>query len=331
MARNKAQIYVPQTGTIYPSIAAASAALGVDASNIGKAVRGARKSAGGYNFIAVTADIAPSTLKQINTAVEQSLTPRQRSEQAKRRKRGYSRLSPEEKAASKARAKAARALQGVLSEANKILDEYRRQGLSNLSTIIPELEKLQDIIGRNKRGYFNASAKNLAQFSQKEVNALIAAVQAQTNRRGFKDLEDAKKRKQSIAYQLGLGSAAELDKYADALPALWNILDLARRTQGTGYDQSLYKAVSQVMQAGLDPETLKNVLDQMLAEHEQYIEDKADDAEIPELDYTEMAQRYANMLYDERAAEVEADNAAKGVEGVTLDEITGGGFIELNI
>ena len=327
MARSKAQIYVPQTGTIYPSIAAASAALGVDASNIGKAVRGARKSAGGYNFVAVTADIAPDTLRQINYAVEQSLSPRQKQRQAKRRKQGFGRLSAEERAAARSRAKAARALQGVLSETNKILEEYQKQGLAIVSTVVPELDKLQDIIGRNKRGFFNASAKNLAKFSEKEVNALIAAVQAQTNRRGFKDLDEMQKRKQSIAYQFGLGSAAELEKYADALPTLWNILDLARRTQEGGYDQSLYKAVSEVMQAGLDPETLKNTLDQMLAEHEAYIEDKDADSEIPDLDYTELTTKYASMLYEERAEEIKAE---QGTEEITIDEITGGDWITLD-
>ena len=152
-------------------------------------------------------------------------------------------------------------------------------------------------------------------------------MQAQTNRRGFKDLDEMQKRKQSVAYQLGLGSAAELDKYADALPTLWTILDLARRTQEGGYDQSLYKAVSEVMQAGLDPQTLKNTLDQMLAEHEAYIDDKEADSEIPVLDYTELATRYASMLYKQRTDEIKAE---QGTHEITIDDITGGEWITLD-
>ncbi len=321
MARSRTQIYVPQTGTIYPSIAAASAALGVDASNIGKAVRGSRKSAGGYNFVAVTADIAPDTLKWINQAVEQSLSPRQKQRQAKRRKQGFGRLSAEEKAAAKSRAKAARELQGVVRETNKLLEQYRKQGLDSISVVVPELEKLKDIIGRNRKGGFNAGAKNLAQFTEREVRALTEALQRQLNRKGFKDLEAAESRKQGIAYQFGLGSPAELDNYADVLPSLWHVLELARATQAKGYDRSLYNAVSEAMQAGFDPEELKGVLDQMAAEHEGYIEEKteAEDTgtEIPTLDYTELSQKYADML---RAQEdMNEFDDLTGDDWITLD------------
>lgn len=321
MARSRAQIYVPQTGTIYPSIAAASAALGVDASNIGKAVRGSRKSAGGYNFVAVTADIAPDTLRQINQAVEQSLSPRQRSEQAKRRRKGYSRLSAEERAAAKARAKAARELQGVVRETNKLLEQYRKQGLDSISGVVPELEKLKDIIGRNRKGGFNAGAKNLAQFTEREVRALTEALQRQLNRKGFKDLTAAESKKQAVAYQLGLGSPAELDNYADVLPSLWHVLELARATQAKGYDRSLYNAVSEAMQAGFDPEELKSVLDQMAAEHEGYIEEKteAEDAgtEIPTLDYTELSQKYADMLQAQE--DMDEFDDLTGDDWITID------------
>lgn len=321
MARSRAQIYVPQTGTIYPSIAAASAALGVDASNIGKAVRGSRKSAGGYNFVAVTADIAPDTLRQINQAVEKSLSPRQRSEQAKRRRKGYSRLSAEERAAAKARAKAARELQGVVRETNKLLEQYRKQGLDSISGVVPELEKLKDIIGRNRKGGFNAGAKNLAQFTEREVRALTEALQRQLNRKGFKDLTAAESKKQAVAYQLGLGSPAELDNYADVLPSLWHVLELARATQAKGYDRSLYNAVSEAMQAGFDPEELKSVLDQMAEEHEGYIEEKteAEDAgsEIPTLNYTELSQKYADMLQTQE--DMDEFDDLTGDDWITID------------
>lgn len=321
MARSRAQIYVPQTGTIYPSIAAVSAALGVDASNIGKAVRGSRKSAGGYNFVAVTADVAPDTLRQINQAVEQSLSPRQRSEQAKRRRKGYSRLSTEERAAAKARAKAARELQGVVRETNKLLEQYRKQGLDAISGVVPELEKLKDIIGRNRKGGFNAGAKNLAQFTEREVRALTEALQRQLNRKGFKDLTAAESKKQAVAYQLGLGSPAELDNYTDVLPSLWHVLELARATQAKGYDRSLYNAVSVAMQAGFDPEELKNVLDQMATEHEGYIEEKteAEDAgtEIPTLDYTELSQKYADMLQAQE--DMDEFDDLTGDDWITID------------
>ena len=81
------------------------------------------------------------------------------------------------------------------------------------------------------------------------------------NRKGFKDLEDAAKKKQATAYQLGV-SSEELDNYAEFLPALWQILQLAKYTQGKGYDRSLYDAVRKAMQRGADPSRIKSILDE---------------------------------------------------------------------
>lgn len=320
MAKN--QIYVPQTGTIYPSASSAAAALGVDPSNIGKVLRGSRKSAGGYNFVPVTADVSADTLRWISEGIEQSLSTAQKRRQAKRRRSGWSRLSAEEKAAQRSRAKAARALQGQLSEANKLLAKYRAEGLDAVSGIVPELEKIKDIIGRNKKGGFNASAKNLAGFSERELQALTEALSKQVNRRGFTDLEEARRKKQAVAYQLGLGSAAELDRYAEALPALWHILDLARRQQGKGYDKSLYNAVSESMQAGMDPQQLKQVLDKMIAEQDgiDYVED-IEDPEERETEYSEIMQKYADMLYED------IDHPDEDGEHQEIDDILGDEWI----
>jgi replicative DNA helicase len=183
------------------------------------------------------------------------------------------------------------------------------------------LEKLKDIIGRNRKGGFNAGAKNLAQFTEREVRALTEALQRQMNRKGFKDLTAAESKKQAVAYQLGLGSPAELDKYADVLPSLWHVLELARATQAKGYDRSLYNAVSEAMQAGFEPEELKSVLDQMAAEHEGYIEEKteAEEAgtEIPTLDYTELSQKYADMLQTQE--DIDEFDDLTGDEWITID------------
>ena len=258
----KSQIYVPQTGTIYPSAAAAAAALGVDASNIGKVLRGARTSAGGYNFVRVAPEIAPSTLRDISEAFE-NLPEKQKKRQAKTRQKYESRLAPEEAAALKernrAQRRAARELQKQLREVNRIQKEYRKQGLEGISGIIPELEKIKDIIGRNKRGGFNADLKNLTGFSEEQIKALSEAVKRQRERKGFGNIEDLKKKKQAVAYQMGV-SAEELDKYESVMPILWNLLALARRVQGKGYDQTLYTTVQEAMQFEADPEDLRRIL-----------------------------------------------------------------------
>lgn len=46
----RGMIYVPETGETYRNISEASKALGVDASNISKVIKGSRRTAGGYHF-----------------------------------------------------------------------------------------------------------------------------------------------------------------------------------------------------------------------------------------------------------------------------------------
>ena len=47
---SRGEIFVPETGQTFKSAAEAGRALGVDASNISKVLRGKRKTAGGYHF-----------------------------------------------------------------------------------------------------------------------------------------------------------------------------------------------------------------------------------------------------------------------------------------
>lgn len=284
MART--QIYVPQTGIIYPSVSAAAKSLGVDASNIGKVLRGTRTQAGGYNFARVDPGVSPQTLEFINAAIETELTP------AKKRRQAQSRKATKQKKAArdKARSKAARELQGSLKEANKLLQEYKKRGLDATSGIIPEIENLKRLVGINKKGGFNAGARNLAKFSQKQLDAIKSALDAQMNRKGFKNLEDAAKKKQATAYQLGV-SSEELDNYAEALPALWQILQLAKYTQGKGYDRSLYDAVRKAMQRGTDPARIKSILDGLIEEQTEIL-DAGGEIE----DYSEMISQYVEDL-----------------------------------
>lgn len=268
-------ILVTQTGIIYPSINAAAKALGVDPSNIGKALSGKRKSAGGYNFARIDPSASPSTVTQIQEATEQSLSASQKKRQTKLR----AQTKVKKAARDKARGQAARMLQGTLKEANRLMQEYQIAGLSGVSSVIPELEQLQKLIGTKKGGGFNASFKNLAKFNLKELQALNAAITKQINRKGFKDLKDAAKKKQGVAWQLGI-SVEELDKYADALPALWHILDMAANVQGKNYDRSLYYAVQKAMQGGIDPLDLQNILGDIEAAYKRY--DNLESSDNPE-------------------------------------------------
>lgn len=291
----KTNIFVPQTGTIYPSLSAAASALGVDASNIGKVIRGSRKSAGGYNFVPVDPGIAPATLRDITEALDTSLSERQRARQEKSRKAGFKRLSKEEQAAAKARAratsKAAKELSRSLVEANKLMKEYQKRGLDAISGVIPELEALKSIIGKNKRGGFQASQKELQKFSKEQLEALKRRIDQQLNRKSFKDVEAAEKKKAAVAYQMGI-SSEELDAYADMLPTLWNVLQLANQIEGAGSDP-VYQEIMYAMQSGADPEQLQEILKEIEAEHQDMVDN------LEDVDPDEMRERMEMSEYGE--------------------------------
>lgn len=277
----KSAIYVPQTNMIYPSISSAAAALGVDPSNIGKVLRGKRKSVGGYNFNRVTVDVSPSTLQFIKEATEQSLSDKQKKRQAKRR----AETKAKKAARDKQRGQAARQLQKTLQEANKLIEQYKDRKLDAVSTVIPELENLKAVVGKTKAGTFNAGFKNLARFNQKQLEALQQAVSKQLNRKGFKNLDEAERKKQALAYQIGI-QPEEVDKYNDALTTLWQILDLQQSVQGKGYDTSIYDNALLSVSGRVDPEDLQRILDEILN-----IYQKMDDGTY-EMDYGEDQQEY---------------------------------------
>lgn len=291
----KTNIFVPQTGTIYPSLSAAASALGVDASNIGKVIRGSRKSAGGYNFVPVDPGIAPATLRDITEALDTSLSEKQRARQEKSRKAGFKRLSKEEQAAAKARAratsKAAKELSRSLVEANKLMKEYQKRGLDAISGVIPELEALKSIIGKNKRGGFQASQKELQKFSKEQLEALKRRIDQQLNRKSFKDIEAAEKKKAAVAYQLGV-SMEELDNYTNLLPTFWHVLQLGKQLVGGGY-YPVYQEVMDAIQNEADPEQLQEILKEIEAEHQDMIDS------LEDVDPDEMRERMEMSEYGE--------------------------------
>ena len=292
----KSAIYVPQTNMIYPSSSSAAAALGVDPSNIGKVLRGKRTSAGGYNFNRVTADVAPSTLQFIKEATEQSLSEKQKKRQAKHR----AETKAKKAARDKQRGQAARQLQKTLQEANKLIEQYKDRKLDSVSTVIPELENLKAVVGKTKAGTFNAGFKNLARFNQKQLEALQQAVSKQLNRKGFKNLDEAERKKQALAYQIGI-QPEEVDKYNDALTTLWQILDLQQSVQGKGYDTSIYDNALLSVSGRVDPEDLQRILDEILNIYQKmddgtYEEDYGDDQqEYFEADLQEMVEELVEL------------------------------------
>lgn len=288
MARNRNEIYVPQTGQIYPTISAASKALGVDASNIGKVLRFERESAGGYNFHYIEPGASIETLRGIDEAMQNQSTPKKRERMAKTRKKNEGRLSPEERQRRKEKRESVQRLHNALVKANKAIAELQKQGVADISDPVTQLENIKAIVGTNKIGGFDTSIKNLMNLNI-DIEATIAAVEIQTERMEKTPAEKLKKKRAAVAFQLGV-SEEELDKYNDALPLLWQLLALARQQQEKGYSVSLYDAVVDAVQFAKDPAELQRILEETLKEYRGRLEDETGE------DLDDILQRGADKL-----------------------------------
>lgn len=310
-------IYVPGIG-LYPSIAAASKALGVDSSNIGKVLRGARKSAGGYNFLRVAPDVGAGLLRDIDEAIEESLTDTQRRQQARRRKAGKSRLSEEERARQRAKRQLARELSKELVQINRDIKRLQKEGVAGLSSAVGELEQLKNIIGRNKIGGFDTSLKNLSKMDADTLQAVREAINKQTSRKSYADVEALKQRRAALALQLGI-SQEQLDDYNDVLPILWELLAKARYTQGANYDREIYDDVREAMQDGADPETLREILEGLRGEYQG--------RDITAAEMKDILQAGTDTIEQIARATPPEGSAAEGA--YDYDDLEALGFIEL--
>lgn len=317
MARNSGGIYVPQTGTIYPSITAASKALGVDASNIGKVVRGARTSAGGYNFQRVDPGADPSLLRDIDEALINQSTPKQRERMARTRKKNEGRLSPEERQRRKEKRESAQRLHNVLVKANRAITELQKQGVADISDPVTNLENIKAIIGTNKIGGFDTSIKNLMDLNI-DIEKTIAEVEHEISRIERTPADKLKKRRAAVAFQLGI-TEEELEPYEDVLPILWQLLALARKQQEKGYSLSLYDAVVDAVNIAKKPEDLQRILEETLKEYRGSLEDEKKTVE----DLDEILQRGAEKLQGKSKTPEEAakNEDAKPKEVQTLADV----------
>ena len=288
MARNQNDIYVPQTGQIYPTISAASKALGVDASNIGKVLRFERESAGGYNFHYVEPGASIETLRGIDEAMQNQSSPKKRERMAQTRKKNEGRLSPEERQRRKEKRESAQRLHNVLVRANKAIAELQKQGVADISNPVTNLENIKAVIGTNKIGGFDTSIKNLMDLNI-DFEKTIAEVEHEISRIERTPAEKLKKRRAAVAFQLGI-TEEELEPYEDVLPVLWQLLALARKQQEKGYSLSLYDAVVDAVNIAKKPEDLRRILEETLTEYRGRLEDETGE------DLDDILQRGAEKL-----------------------------------
>lgn len=201
-------ILIPETGNLFPTIAEAARSVGVDPSNAGKALRGQRKSAGGYTFQTVSAAPSQSALRKMAKATAAALSPAQQQRRAAQRKRSQQRVAARQRSAQPARRTAEQReriqkAHAALVEANDMIREARR-GAKNTKRAGADMEALAEQMGASKRGLFRTDTKSIEQYA--DLDQLLQRIKTIQEQRAheyqqeysLRDVEDAKRKKDAL-------------------------------------------------------------------------------------------------------------------------------------
>lgn len=234
-----AKILNIDTGKVYSSITAAASAAGVDPSNVGKVLRGQRRSAGGYRFQKVQADsLTASEVKEIRRTVEQATPKRIQEQQQKQR------------ASKEFRRQAIlNGIQEELRSANEIIQEYKSANVYSIGKKVSELVGAGEVIGIRKSGYISTDIekikKKLAEADLKTIQSFREQI-AKLTEEAQKSLNAAIQDKYDLADQLGL-SRNQIENYMGLMPEFFALLDLGD-LEGRVSSEFIYRTVKTYLQ-----------------------------------------------------------------------------------
>ncbi len=219
---------------IYATIAEAARALQVDASNIGKVLRGARSRAGGWSF---TRTSEASTTKSGRAAVR-------------------------EKKISAERKKLLNVAHDRLKEINVRFRNAKKEGVFAADPVLVKMMTHTDYFGATKTGGYNISMQNLKKYSDSELRSLLQVLK--TEEREYVKLSEREadvKNAAAIAATFGI-SINQVNGYEDILPALFDLLHLAKIDEFFRY-ADVQRALYQSMQADATADELQEWIDSM--------------------------------------------------------------------
>lgn len=245
-----AKILNIDTGKVYSSITAAAKAAGVDPSNVGKVLRGQRRSAGGYRFQQVQADsLTDAQLKDIQRAIEKA-NPKWLQEQQQRQR--YSK---------EFRRKAAlNAIQEDLRAANEAIQDYKKANVYSIGKKVSELVGAGEVIGIRKSGLIST---DIEKIKQKLAEADLKTIQAyreqieKLTQEARNSLSASIQDKSDLADQLGL-SKKQIEKYMSYMPEFFALLDLGD-LEGRVSSDFIYRTVKSYMQNDIEKSDLRKL------------------------------------------------------------------------
>ncbi len=221
-------VYVPETDTTYSSIAEAARDLGIDASNISKVLAGRRRTAGGYHFERVTSSYEIDDVGDIGGSE-----------------------SPNTERINKVEM-----LRNVIRRANQIIEDARKRKRYGFLEDVQELFDLLDsVLGSTGDNLIDVYSKVLDNMTDEELDQLYDRAQ-DLIAKAYEDLKKADDRLQGYADAFGV-SSAEMEQYEDLIPEINATL---ARAHGNDDASNLWYAIRDAIQAGVDPEDLRDLL-----------------------------------------------------------------------
>lgn len=218
--------------TIYASIAEAARALRIDASNIGKVLRGKRPTAGGFKF--------SYTLETPTTRAGRA-TRKSRIERAEHRE-------------------AVTAVHDRLKEINQRYRNALKEKVYADDSVLQKLMSHTDYFGATKTGGYNISASNLNKFTTSELQNLLKVFGSEEKK--YIKIAETKKRghgRAELAAILGI-SENQVSEYDDLIPAAFELMRLSNEISFFRYWE-MRDALFESFQAGLDHEKIEGYID----------------------------------------------------------------------
>lgn len=259
----KRKVYNIDTGQVYSSAAKAAQAVGVDPSNVLKALKGKRQSVGGYRFIYADA----LTGEQLQAAAQQRLQaiPQRLQERQKRRRQSRSREYTE----------ARKQARQSLIEANKAITEARKAGLDVASPEMVDLYALVDEIGNTKTGLIDASIDNLEEFDLDELLRIHYRTQQLLDRVDVA-IEERKGQRESLAFEFGLSTGNEWKKYEPMQKEIFNILKRAGDDNRKRGSDPVFAAIQEAIEKKVPVAALRKLIKRL----NQYFEEQNPDEDL---------------------------------------------------
>lgn len=226
-SRNSIEVFVPELNRTYSSIADAAFDLGIDASNISKVLKGRRWTAGGYHFERVSSSAEESDIDYGDIG-------------------GAAEPSPDKKDK----------LRDLIRKANKIIEEARQRKRYGFLEDVQELFDLLDsVLGSTGDNLIDVYSDALDNLTDEELDQLYDRAQ-DLIAKAYEDLKKADDRLQGYADAFGV-SSAEMEQYEDLIPEINATL---ARAHGNDDASNLWYAIRDAIQAGVDPEDLRDLL-----------------------------------------------------------------------